>query len=111
MKINIKFKVKRINIRVEKANLFGLMFKPQKTENLLFDFDRDVTNSITSLFVFFPFLAIWLDKNNKVLESRVITPLTLTIRPKNKFRKLIEIPFNKGNEEIINFFVGKGRKI
>jgi len=83
------------------------MFRSKNTNNLLFDFDRDVTTSITSFFVFFPFLAVWLDGNNKVVDSRIINPFQLSVRPKNNFRRIIEVPLSESTEEIIKFFLGK----
>ena len=72
--------------------VFGLMFRTRKTKPLLFEFEKDVMLGIHSFFIFFPFTAVWLDKNNKIIEQRVIKPFTFTVKPKKPFRKLIEIP-------------------
>lgn len=74
----------------------GLMFKERETAKaLLFDFKEPTRIRIHSFFVFFPFVAVWLDKKNKVIEIKKITPFTISTRPKKEFNKLIEIPFNK----------------
>ena len=70
----------------------GLMFRSSKTKPLMFSFDGDVDYSIHSWFVFFPFLAIWLDSNNRLVDSKVVYPFQNSVRAKNKFRRLIEIP-------------------
>lgn len=88
----------------------GLMFRSKETEPLLFEFNNDGKRAITSFFVFFPFLAVWLDEKDRVVELKKILPFEFSIRPKRAFRKLVEIPFNHKNEKIISFFVGK-RKI
>jgi uncharacterized membrane protein (UPF0127 family) len=74
--------------------IFGLMFRTRKTRPLLFEFDKNTRSSIHSFFVFFPFNAIWLDENNKIIEQRKVKPFTFCIRPRKPFRKLIEIPIN-----------------
>lgn len=78
----------------------GLMFRGSDTENLLFDFGRDVRFSIHSFFVFFSFLAVWLDSENKVIEYMIVRPFLFGIRPKIKFRRLVEIPITKGSRNV-----------
>ena len=92
---------------------FGLIFRGRNTENLVFDFKKEVyrRGALTSFFVFFNFLAIWLDNKNEVVEWRICKPFEPRIMPKNNFQKIVEIPFNRKNEEIIRFFVGKNGKI
>ena len=110
----INFKNKNIETPVKKVSelgkTIGLMFKKKTTENLLFEFNEKTNLRIHSYFVFFDFLAIWLDKKNRVLEWKIIKSFTLSVKPKKSFFKLIEIPFNRKNEEIVESFVGK-RKI
>ena len=110
----INFKNKKVNIPVKKVSelgkIIGLMFKKKTTDNLLFEFNKKTSLRIHSYFVFFDFLAIWLDKGNRVLEWKIVKSFTPSIKPKKSFFKLIEIPFNKKNEEIVKSFVGK-RKI
>ncbi|MBX4211972.1 DUF192 domain-containing protein [Candidatus Pacearchaeota archaeon] len=85
----------------------GLMFKSSSTQNLLFEFNGYVRASITSWFVFFPFMAIWLDDKNRILEWKVVDPFVLRILPKEKFRKLVEVPLHERNRKILDFVVGK----
>ena len=109
--MKILFKKKRIEIPIKKVSQFGkfsgLMFKSKNTENLLFEFKKETKTSIHSLFVFFKFLAIWLDKENKVIDSKIVNPFIPKISPKKSFSRLIELPFNNKNKKILRFFVGK----
>ena len=70
----------------------GLMFRTRKTSPLLFEFKKYVRMAIHSFFVFFPFKAIWLDENNKIIAQKIVKPFTFCVRPRRPFRKLIEIP-------------------
>ena len=110
-KVVVKLKSKKINLKVKNTDIFsrfsGLMFKTKNTDNLVFDFDKNVRYSIHSYFVFFPFLSIWLDKKNKVLHYEIVKPFSLSIRPKMEFRKIVELPFNDNNVGIIRKFVKK----
>jgi uncharacterized membrane protein (UPF0127 family) len=112
--IKIFFKGKKIKIFVKKVSffgkIFGLMFKKCCTNNLLFEFANEGRRAIHSFFLRFSFLAIWLDSKNNVVEFRIVKPFCFCVRPKQKFRRLIEVPFNNNNKRIIDFFVGK-RKI
>jgi uncharacterized membrane protein (UPF0127 family) len=106
---------KKIKINLKTCNHFekfsGLMFaRREKAKALLFDFKKPVRTPIHSYFVFFPFVAIWLDKENKLVKMKIIKPFTLIICPKKFFYKLVEIPINKNYEKIIKIVVGK-RKI
>ncbi len=111
--MNISFKKKRIKINVKKVScvgmVTGLMCKTLNTKNLLFEFENNARNAIHSYFVFFPFLAIWLDKNNKVIEFRIVKPFCFKIIPEKPFKKLIEIPLNNLNMNLIKLFVDKGK--
>jgi uncharacterized membrane protein (UPF0127 family) len=109
--MNIKYKNKKISVLVSKISsvgkFTGLMFKKQNNPNLLFDFKKNTRIAIHSIFVFFSFLAVWLDENNNVLEFRIVHPFEFYVKPKKLFFRLIEIPFNDKNKEVIEFFVGK----
>jgi uncharacterized membrane protein (UPF0127 family) len=89
----------------------GLMFRTRYTKTLLFEFDNETRQAFHSYFVFFPFLMVWLDGKNNVIESRKIRPFTFIIRQKKKFRKVVEVPINGKNEDIIRFFDGKLGKV
>ena len=60
-----------------------------------------------SWFVFFPFLTLWLDKNNKVVDLRVVKPFVFSISGKEEFYKIVEIPFNLTNRKLIESFISK----
>ena len=104
MDLFINYSGKNLKINARNLGFFfrfiGLMFKGKDIGNLLFDFREDVGLSIHSLFVFFPFLAIWLDSKNNVLECRIVRPFCFNIKPKRNFRKLVEIPLKYKNEKI-----------
>ena len=110
MKIILNYKNKKIEIKdikkVKKilGKMNGLMFKSQNTNALLFEFKKQTKASIHSLFVFFPFLAIWLDDKNKIIEKRAVMPFTFSVKPKKEFTKLLEIPINSKYSKVINTF-------
>ena len=112
--MKIYYKNKSFDVRVRILGFFGkirgLMFRTRNTENLIFAFNREVSISIHSFFVFFPFLAVWVDGKNNVLETQIVRPFIVAVLPKKKFKKLIELPFNNKNKSVIQFLVGK-RKI
>jgi len=100
---------------VEKVSEFGkfrgLMFrKKEKARALLFVFDKSTRMAIHSFFVFFPFVAIWLDDKNEIIEKKFIRPFRLFIKPKKPFHKLLEVPINKKYQRKILNLVDK-RKI
>lgn len=95
-RISFSYKGRKISLNLTPCRHFGLglMFKSRNTDALLFDFKRKTREAITSLFVFFPFVAVWLDDKNKVLSVMVVRPFRFAIFPKKPFHKLIEIPIN-----------------
>ena len=106
---------KKIKIDLKTCNYFekfsGLMFvRREKAKALLFNFKKPVRIAIHSYFVFFPFVAIWLDKKNKILELKIVKPFTLITCPKKSFYKLVEIPINQNYKDIVKVIVDK-RKI
>lgn len=102
---------KTITIQVKQLSqlgkLSGLMFKSRNSPNLLFQFKKPAKHPIHSFFVRFPFLAIWLNQENQVLDYKIIHPNKLSVKPKTPFTKLIEVPISKNNQKIIKFFVDK----
>lgn len=113
----INFKNKAIKIpNVKKLSGFekgiGLMFSSRKkAKALLFEFKKPTKMSFTSLFVFFPFIIIWLDSKNKVLDFRKATPFTFHIPSRKPFCKVLEVPFNSNYEETIEkFFKSSSRE-
>jgi len=111
--IEINIEQEKINLKAKKLSFLGkyigLMFKSSETNNLLFEFNTDRIISIHSYFVFFPFLAVWLDKDNNLVESQMVKPFTTLVKPKTHVRRLVEIPLNKDNKHIIDLIVGKGK--
>lgn len=105
-KIKVGFGDKILIIRANKLSYLGcwigLMFKTKNSKNLLFDLPGKW--GIHSFFVFFPFLALWLNKKNKVLEWKIVKPFSFFVKPKKEFAKLIEIPVNEENKEILSIF-------
>lgn len=71
---------------------FGLMFRTSKTEPLVFYFSKPVKVSIHSFFVFFKFVAVWFDEDDKVIAQRIVKPFSINVKPTKPFSKLIEIP-------------------
>ena len=107
--MKLTFSKKIINVCPRKVGFFGkffgLMFRSFRTKSLLFEFRKDVLISIHSFFVFFPFLAIWLDERNRVIDYMLIKPFTFRAFPKERFRKLVEVPLNYENQSIIENFL------
>ncbi|MDO8508496.1 MAG: DUF192 domain-containing protein [Nanoarchaeota archaeon] len=107
--ININFLNKSVKLDVKNTNTFtkftGLMFKNKHYKNLLFEFRSETKTPIHSLFVFFPFLVLWLDSRNRVVERKIVKSFSLSVRPKKCFRKIVEIPINNRNKKIINFLM------
>ena len=113
MKLKAGFGNKKFNIEVKKLSYFsywlGLMFKFKNSENLLFDLPGKW--GIHSFFVFFPFLALWLDDKNKVIKHKIVNPFTFYVNPGKKFAKLVEIPLNDKNKSIISIFPSERGKV
>jgi len=108
----INFKGRKVEVGVKRADSFGkvsgLMFKGSNTSNLLFEFGRKNFHSIHSLFVFFPFLAVWLD-GNEVVGCEIVKPFRFSVVPSKKFDRLVEIPLNLRNFGIVKFLVDKAK--
>lgn len=105
-KIALNYGKKQIEIPCEDCNIWqkmrGLMFRKRANAPiLLFRFIEDKKISFHSFFVFFPFVIIWLDKNNKVIEYREIRPWTWRIKTKKHFSKVIEIPVSYKNAKLL----------
>lgn len=110
MKIGLRFKNKKIKLEAKFCNwfkrFFGLMFtRREKAEALLFDFKKPIKIAIHSCFVFFPFIAIWLDDKNKIVDLRIVKPFIVRTCSKKSFCKLIEIPINDKYREVVRFIL------
>jgi len=91
-----KIKSEEFTIKVKPCNTIlskttGLMFR-KNSPPLLFTFKKPTNQPIHSFFCL-PFIAIWF-LENKVTELRHIKPNQLSIKPKQKFTRLLEIPSN-----------------
>ncbi len=114
MNLFVKFYGRSRVINVQKAEGFaklrGLMFRSRDAKPMLFEFSG-VSGAIHSFFVFFPFLAVWLDGKNNVVLCQTIKPFRPIVPAPKNAQKLVEVPLNSENAEIIEFFVGKIRKV
>jgi len=109
-RIGFNYKNKKIQVNVKVCNwwqrIIGLMFaRKENARALLFDFKRPVTLFIHSWFVFFPFVAIFLDARGKIIEKRMVQPFEFKVSPSKPYVKLIEIPVNFKYHEILQFLV------
>ncbi len=85
---------KNIDVRICKDVLSqarGLMFR-EKSKPLLFIFKKVGMRSIHSFFCK-PFIAIWFD-GDRVVDVKVVRKWKFSIKPSEKFDKLLEIPNN-----------------
>ncbi|MBT4258257.1 hypothetical protein HOD88_03695 [archaeon] len=109
--ICIKKGKENILLNVRKQSFFdmgrGLLFYPrEKAPALIFYSSHPKLDAIHSCFLFFDFLAIWLDKNNNVLEIRKIRPWQIHSNHDGDWKKLIEIPISKRYDDKIKLLVG-----
>jgi|SRR3989344_8912961 len=82
----------------------GLMFSNKdNSKALLFN----IQGSIHSFFVFFPFLVLWLDNKNKILEWKIVKPFSIYEKSEKKFFKILEIPISRRYFKVVNFIVGE----
>lgn len=105
-RIIIKYKKKRLKIIAEDCNLLGkivgLMFsRREKSKILLFDFKRKQKIKIHTIFVFYPFIALWVDGKNHVVDLKIVKPFTPCVSSKKPVFKLVEIPINNFYKKII----------
>jgi len=85
--IGFKYKGKEISLDVLECGFFerfrGLMFRKKEEANaLLFDFKKSVNIPIHSFFVYFPFVAIWLDNDDKIVDLKIVKSPKLLIKSK-----------------------------
>ena len=111
-KISFKYRGKKISLEVSECNILemgrGLTFRfRESAPALLFNQWRRGSMALTAVFVFFPFLVLWLDKNDNVLEVKRVKPFTYFIDSKTKYTKIVEIPINKKYRREIAAIVGE----
>jgi uncharacterized membrane protein (UPF0127 family) len=101
MEMIIKDNSKKIEIKnIKKLSEFGkgigLMFRRrEKCPAMLFEFKEPNKMLIHSFFVFFSFVAVWIDDKNKIVDKKIVKPFRLSISSEKPFYKLLEIPLNK----------------
>ena len=72
----------------------GLMMK-SNPEPLLFKLKKEELVAINSAFCRVDFIAMWFDKDEKLIEVKLIKPWRLKVLPKKPFQYLIEIPIKR----------------
>ena len=88
-KISFNHKGKKLYIDARVCNLFlmfkGLMFtRREKAEALLlFDFKKPLRMKIHSWFVFYSFVAVWLDDKGNIVEKKLSNPSLFVFFPKS----------------------------
>ena len=113
MKILFNYKRKKISLEVRKIpkslEWLGLMFSRKKTKPILFSFKKPIKLSIHSCFVFYKFLALWFDEDMNLIDKKIVKPFQIGILPSTKFKYLVEIPFHRDFDDVLDFIVGKER--
>ena len=107
--IFLNYKKKKIRLEVKDCNDLqkgvGLMFSRRvNARALLFDFKKKTNVALTSYFVFFPFVVIWMD-GKKIVDVKIIKPFKFIIRSEKSFDKIVEIPINEKYKDKVKFFV------
>ena len=104
--MNFFYKGKSFSVEAKSCNFFqkgiGLMFsRREKANNLIFEFNKKRKIVIHSFFVFFPFVALWLNEKNEIVDIKIVKPFVSYVSPSEKTKCLIEIPINKKNKKIV----------
>ncbi|MDD5254260.1 MAG: DUF192 domain-containing protein [Candidatus Nanoarchaeia archaeon] len=73
------------------SKFLGFRFRKKSNLILLFDLKKEtkIGAVVDTLFVFYPIRVIWLDKNKKIIKTKIMKPFTFVI-PKSKARYIIE---------------------
>src|SRR3989338_779791 len=86
--------------------LTGLMFSiRERALPILFETKNPL--SIHSFFVFYEFLAVWLDDKDNVVDYRIVRPFSIREIAEKEFSKILEIPLNRRYYDVVNFIVGE----
>ncbi len=106
-KVVLDFGKKKIDVEVYDCRGLmqgiGLMFsRREKAKNLIFKLPREGRLAIHSFFVFYDFVAVWLNSDGKVVEMKTVRPFSPYVCPKKDFFALVEIPINKKNRSILD---------
>lgn len=101
-----KIELKNVFLEDELGKFIGLMFSQrEKAQILLFELKKPI--GIHSFFVFFPFIALWLDDKNNVVEWKIVKPFLPYVKPDRNFSKIIEIPVSRRYYDEVKFVVGE----
>lgn len=110
-KVRFSLGKNKFSVAVHEVGFFrrgiGLMFRSSNTDNLLFTFSKACRAAITAWFVFFPFMAVWLNEKKHVVDLAFVYPFTFALSPRVNAKYLVELPYNKKNAALIAFLVGK----
>ena len=109
MKINFKGKAIEIpGVKECKGLAMGtglMLLRKEKAKALLFKFKIPTRIVIHSFFVFFPFVAIWLDDKNKVMEIKKVKPFVPLVSSRKSHFQLVEIPTGQKYQQLIKILV------
>ncbi len=105
---SLKIEIKRVGFFTQ---FIGLMFSRRKTAIRLFSYSSDRKVPIHSWFVFYNFLIVWIDSENKIISWKIVKPFTSLVLPKKACRAFLEIPINDKYEKEISFVIGRRRYI
>ena len=111
--VRLRYRSAAFTVRVKKPSffgkIFGLMFRTKNTNNLFFEFRKNRRPALHSLFVFFPFIVLWIDDKNNIVDMKIAKLFEFYINSKKKFKNIVEIPISRKNARIADFFVGRER--
>lgn len=112
--IHFIYRKNKISLFAEECSFFrrftGLMFSGRKNAKiLLFNFKKPWKIRIHSFYVFFPFIAVWLDKEDNIIALKTVKPFTLSVSSKKPAFKLVEIPINERYKEITSILTTSRR--
>lgn len=107
MKARITLNSKSIEFPIERCSSWskfkGLMFSANHLPLLI-----EIKNKpIHSMFVFYPFLAIWLNDESKIVDYKLVHPFTSSVMPQSDFTKIIEIPYKNEFKNIVDELLGQ----
>lgn len=90
-------KISPLNIKAEKITslagmMKGFMFSRKPKNSLLFSMPREILADIHMIFVFFPLVIVWIDKNKRVTHFSRAKPFLFYQAHKAKY--VLEIPYS-----------------
>ena len=102
MKIKFKNKIFEVDAR-KSSGIRGLMFCGKETKALFFE----TKGAIHSLFVFFPFIILWIDNKNAVVDCKIVKPFSFHVNTNKEFERIVEIPLSRRYNNIVKIVVGE----